>query len=180
MDPLFTNIPLKETINICTESIYDQNDSIEGLDKSEFKELLSLATKESYFILNDILYKQIDGVAMDSPLGLTIANAFLCFYEKNWLEQCSDKFKPVYFKRYIDEIFVLFMSRDHLIKFRDYLNKCHPNMKFSFEEGKNGNLSFLDVEVSREETSLPLLSIANQLLVVSTRILIVFAYYIQI
>ena len=151
VDSLFTNIPLEEAINICTESIYDQNDSIEGLNKSEFKELLSLATKESYFILNDILYKQIDGVAMDSPLGLTIANAFLCFYEKNWLEQCSDKFKPVYFKRYIDEIFVLFMSRDHLIKFRDYLNKCHPNMKFSFEEGKNGNLSFLDVEVSREE-----------------------------
>ena len=35
---------LEETINICTESIYDQNDSIEGLNKSEFKELLSLAT----------------------------------------------------------------------------------------------------------------------------------------
>ena len=142
VDSLFTNIPLEETINICTELICDQNDSIEGLNKSEFKELLSLATKESYFILNDILYKQIDGVAMDSPLGLTIANAFLCFYEKNWLEQCSDKFKPVYFKRYIDEIFVLFMSRDHLIKFRDYLNKCHPNMKFSFEEEKNESCLF--------------------------------------
>ena len=42
------------------------------------------------------------------------------------------------------------MSPDHLIKFRDYLNKCHPNMTFSFEEEKNGKLSFLDVEVSRE------------------------------
>ena len=150
MDPLFTNIPLKETINICTESIYDQNDSIEGLNKSEFKELLSLATKESYFIFNEILYKQIDGVAMGSPLGPTIANAFLCFYEKKWLEQCPDKFKPVYYRRYVDDIFVLFKSRDHLIKFRDYLNKCHPNMKFSFEEEKNGKLSFLDVEVSGE------------------------------
>ena len=58
-------------------------------------------------------------------------------------------FKPVYY-RYVDEIFVLFKSRDHLIKFRDYLNKCHPNMKFSFEEEKNGKLSFLDVDVSRE------------------------------
>ena len=26
--------------------------------KSEFEDLLSLATKESYFIFNDILYKQ--------------------------------------------------------------------------------------------------------------------------
>ena len=45
-------------------------------------ELLFLATKESYFIFNEILYKQIDGVAMDSPLGLTLANAFLCFLKK--------------------------------------------------------------------------------------------------
>ena len=37
VDSLFTNIPLEETINICTELIYDQNDSIEGLNKSEFK-----------------------------------------------------------------------------------------------------------------------------------------------
>ena len=28
-------------------------------------------------------------------------------------------------------------------------------MKFSFEEGKNGNLSFLDVEVSREGNKFP-------------------------
>ena len=83
VDSLFTNIPLEETINICTELICDQNDSIEGLNKSEFKELLSLATKESYFIFNEILYKQIDGVAMGSPLGPTLANAFLCFYEKS-------------------------------------------------------------------------------------------------
>ena len=65
---LFTKIPLEETINICTEVMYDQNDNIEGLNKSEFKEiLLSLATKESYFIFNEILCKQIDGVAMGSP-----------------------------------------------------------------------------------------------------------------
>ena len=54
--------------------------------KSEFKELLSLATKESYLIFNETFYKQIDGVAMASPLGPTLANASLCFYEekKGW------------------------------------------------------------------------------------------------
>ena len=83
VDSLFINIPLEETINICTESIYDQNDSIESLNKSEFKELLSLATKESYFIFNEILSKQIDGVAMGAPLGPILANTFLCFYEKS-------------------------------------------------------------------------------------------------
>ena len=82
VDSLFTNIPLEETIHICTESIYDQNDSVKSLNKSEFKELLSLPTKESYFIFNEFLYKKIDGVAMGSTLGPTLAIAFLCFYDK--------------------------------------------------------------------------------------------------
>ena len=80
---------------------------------------------------------------MGSPLEPTLANAFLCFYEKKWLQQCPDKFKQVYYRRYADDVFVLFKSCDHLIKFRNYLSKCHPNMKFSFEEGKNGKFSFL-------------------------------------
>ena len=119
------------------------------MNKSEFKELLSLATKESYFIFNELLYKQIDGVAIGSPLGPTLANAFLCFHEKKWLEQCPEEFKPGYYRRYVDDIFVLFRSQDHLIKFRDYFNKRHPNMNFTFEQEKNGKLYFLDVEVFR-------------------------------
>ena len=77
------------------------------------------------------------------------------FLWKKWLEQCPDKFKAVYYRRYVDDIFVLFKSSHHLIKFRDDLNKCHPNMKFSFKEEKNGKLSFLDVEVSPELNKFP-------------------------
>ena len=57
-----------------------------GLNKSETKELLSLATKES-------LCKQTDTVAMGSLLlGITLA--LLYFYEKKWLEQFPKEFKP--------------------------------------------------------------------------------------
>ena len=62
VDSLFTNIPLEGAINICTESIYDPKNSIEGLNKSELKELLSLATIKPYFIFIEILYKQTYGV----------------------------------------------------------------------------------------------------------------------
>ena len=151
VDSLFTNIPLEETINICTNLLYNNEDVIEGINKSEFKNLLSLATQESYFIFNDVLYKQKDGVAMGSPLGPTMANVFLSFYEIKWLEQCPKEFKPVFYRRYVDDIFVLFESAEHLSKFRNYFNTCHPNMSFSFEQEKNGKLSFLDIEVSREK-----------------------------
>ena len=49
VDCLFTNISLEETIDICTNTLFENMEKVEGLSKIEFKELLSLATKESYF-----------------------------------------------------------------------------------------------------------------------------------
>ena len=89
---------------------------------SELYYLLKLATSESSFIFDNILYKQIDGVAMGSPLGSILANAFLCHYEKLWLESCAPEFKPVVYIRYVDDIFVLFKSKDHLLLFAKYMN----------------------------------------------------------
>ena len=134
VDSLFTNIPLEGTINICTNLLYNNE-----------------VTQESYFIFNNVLYKQKDDVAMGSPLGPTMANVFLSFYEVKWLEQCPKEFKPVFYRRYVDDIFVLFESAEHISKFRDYFSTRHPNMSFSFEQEKNGKLSFLHVEVSREK-----------------------------
>ena len=43
---------------------------------------------------------------MGPPLKPLLANAFLCFYEKKWLEQCPKEFKGVYYRRYVDDIFI--------------------------------------------------------------------------
>ena len=96
VDSLFTYFPLDETIDICVNQLCENTDTVEGFTKSELKQLLSLATKESYFIFKCLLYKQIDGVAMGSPLGHSLANAFLSYHEKNWLNNCPQGFKPVF------------------------------------------------------------------------------------
>ena len=63
-----------------------ETDIYEGFySKSEFKILLSLASKEPCFFFSDVLYKQKDRVAMGLPLGPTLANAYLS-HEKIWLE----------------------------------------------------------------------------------------------
>ena len=51
---LFTNIPLEETIEICTNKLFKESETVEGLSKTEFKQLLSLATKDSNFIFDGI------------------------------------------------------------------------------------------------------------------------------
>ena len=55
VDSLFTNIPLDETINICTNTVYSEQGAILGINKEELRNLLSLATKESHFMFNQVL-----------------------------------------------------------------------------------------------------------------------------
>ena len=88
---------------------------------------------------------------MGSPLGPTLANVFLCHWEEIWLAKCPDKFKPVYYKRYMDDTFLLFSSKDHGKAFFRYLNSRHKNMSFTDNYEKDNKLEFLDVEVFREE-----------------------------
>ena len=84
-------------------------------------------------------------------MGPTLANAFLSHYDKIWLEWFPKEIKPLFYKRYVDDIIVLFESQDKLIKFRDYFNRCRPNISFSHEVERDGKLSFLDANVFREE-----------------------------
>ena len=89
IDSIFTNILIEESNKICTNDPFKNNDVVHGLEKSEFKDLLSLVTKKPYFIFNKILYKQIDQVAMGSPLGSSLANVFLPYHERDWLHSYS-------------------------------------------------------------------------------------------
>ena len=75
------------------------------------------------------LYKQIDGVAMSSALGLTLVKAFLCHYEKIWLDECPTQFKPAVYRRYVSDIFVLLKSKEHLKRYVNYMNSKHKNIK---------------------------------------------------
>ena len=51
VDSLFTNIPVEETIDICTNTLFENMGKVEGWSKKELKKLLYLATKESWLML---------------------------------------------------------------------------------------------------------------------------------
>ena len=105
---------------------------------------------------------------MGSPLGPTLANAFLCHYEKEWLDNCPSHFKPIVYRRYVDDIFVLFSSKEHLQSCIDYINKQYWYIKFTFETEQNNTFSFLDTNIIKpvKITNLKYLFIENLLSVV--------------
>ena len=61
-DSLIANNPLGDTIDICTNTLFEKREKMEGLPKIEFKELLPLAIKESYFTFDGKLNKEVDGL----------------------------------------------------------------------------------------------------------------------
>ena len=109
-----------------------------------------IATKGSVFVFDGQYYRQVDGIAMGSPLGPAFANAFMCHYEDGWITSCDSQYAPVLYKRYVDDIFLLFNSDADVLPFRDFMNTCHPNMKFTYEVENEGVLAFLDIKIFRE------------------------------
>ena len=80
---LFTNIPLDETIDICVDNLYNDNKNPPYIPKHDFCNLLN--SQQRIFMFSDKYYKQVDGVAMGSPLGPALANIFMSSLESKSL-----------------------------------------------------------------------------------------------
>jgi len=150
VESLFTNVPLAETTQIITNNTTAEFLSQFGLEKKQLLSLLIVVTKDSVFTFDNRLYTQIDGVAMGSPIGPSYANAFLCYHERKWLQDCPLEFKPLFYKRYIDDTFLVFKHPSHIQLFLSYLNDQHRNIKFTCEIEKENQLSFLDTLITKE------------------------------
>ena len=67
-DALFTNITLDEIIDICVKKVFKTPDTlVKGISKNDFRDLLNLATKESFSTFNNKFYIQVEGDAMGPP-----------------------------------------------------------------------------------------------------------------
>ena len=134
---LSTNIPLDETINICVDMIYNKRKNVKVMLKRHFKQLLMLSVKSSFSFFNGVYYKQIDSVAMGSPLGPTLANIFLTYCKDSWLDNFPIQFRPRYYRSYIDDVFLMYERKHQVKKFLRYMNSRHPNIQFTCEGESN-------------------------------------------
>ena len=146
--PLFTNVPLSETIELIIEHLYpNKNAKLVPFNKTIFRKLMYMAT-QGLFMYKNKLYKQIDGCIMGSPLGPTLANFFLGYLETKLLSNNCDV-TPKLYLRYIDDIYAVFNNPTLSEHFLKTLNTLHKNIKFTLEKATNANtLNFLDVQIS--------------------------------
>ena len=148
IEPLFTNILLEE--NICVAKLFENNAKVNNLTKESFQSILELAALDFFFIFDGKYYKQKDGVVMGCPLGPTLANVLLCHFEEQWMSDFPIDYKPILYRRYVDDTSLLLSSELHVTKFLNYINSKHRNIKFTFEREESNSLSFLDIKIFRD------------------------------
>ena len=107
-----------------------------------------MATKDSYFVFNGLLYKQTDSVPKRSLVGPSPASPFLSCHEKKtgsivFHMEIVFSFLPTLCLRY----FFPLRLNDHLMHFQNFLNYCPINMSFSTETEIQTKLSCPNVEV---------------------------------
>ena len=73
---------------------------------------------------------------MESPLAPVLANIFMGFYESKWLNEYNLN-KPKFYLRYVDDILAAFDKEEDSLNFLNFLNKWHPNIKFTIEKQIN-------------------------------------------
>ena len=88
------------------------------LDMSRFSHLIT-SVIDNYMVLPWCCH----GVAMGWRLGPTLNYAFLCLFQKQWLFDCQQGFRPHIYRSYDHDIFVTFSSHDQLKKFVEYMNR---------------------------------------------------------
>ena len=122
-----------------------------GLDKpyirkDNFVRLLQIATKEVEFGFNNILYCQLDGIALESSLGPTSANISMGYLEYKVL--LDFEWKVNYF-RYVDDCFIITKSENIILTLFDKFNNVNKATSFTKETETNNHLQFIDVLIKR-------------------------------
>ena len=79
---LFTNVPLKKTVDIILKRIYTSQQITTTLTKRSLKKLILDTCQKTAFSFNGKMYEQTDGVSMGGSLGPVLSNIIMTECEK--------------------------------------------------------------------------------------------------
>ncbi|KAI5646580.1 protein tyrosine kinase domain-containing protein [Phthorimaea operculella] len=147
---LFPSIPVKDCLKIIDETLC--NSSLEAQEVIDLEAILRICLEQNYFLWEGKTYKQIDGLAMGSPLSPLCADIYMDDFEKSVLKS---KFKEhiQYWYRYVDDILCLWTgSNETLQELLVHMNSINHNIQLTMELGGE-TINFLDLTISIKENA---------------------------
>lgn len=137
-ESLYTNIELELALNLVLEFANEKKVlDLEHINIEGFKQLLIIIFNNNIFKFKNNFFRQIRGLAMGSICGPVLANVVVYKLESKWLFI----HKPLVYKRYIDDIFILSNTLIDLVVFKGTFGNLRLNIKIGQE------VEFLDLRV---------------------------------
>ena len=152
---LYTNVPLEEARRTVDRALLHSRQAGELPHTESLLHLLKLVFTKNIFSFSNgenlSFYLQTNGVSMGSKCAPAVACLFMAHFEENFVYSLPATEQPLIWLRYIDDIFCLWPhGPDALATFSQYLNSCHPKIKFTCNSSPN-SIDFLDVTVHLRE-----------------------------
>jgi hypothetical protein len=103
-----------------------------------------------FFLFNGKFYEQTESTAMGNALSPFLVNLYSANFE---MVLKRSNLLPKVLVRYVDDIFCV-INRRKVNTLLSLLNSQNPSIKFTCEEEVDGSLPFLDVRVTRRDSTL--------------------------
>lgn len=103
--------------------------------------------KQNCFQFRELYYEQTLGTSMGNPMSPKVAKVFMSRFEST-LQELG--LLPRFWVRYVDDIFAI-TKRNKITETLQILNQQYQSLKFTLEMESNNKLSFLDLELTRQD-----------------------------
>ena len=117
--------------------------------------LLELVLKNCYILVNNNIYLQIHGTAMGTPCAVVFANLFLEWHRRlvvikynSILDVKHILQSPIIDKRFIDDIFMVYLNRVSIVNYINSFNFILPDIQIVDHKISEVFVNFLDITVS--------------------------------
>ena len=143
---LFTNVPLKKTVDIILKRVYNNKEISTTLSKRSLKKLILDTCQKTLFSLNSKMYEQIDVVSMGGCLGPVLTNIIMTEFEKVVAENLIKTGILKFYARFVDGTLLVIKRKDIdfiLQKFSSF----DKSLKFTINTFEHCVPHFLDIEI---------------------------------
>lgn len=142
IEALYPNIPIQAGLHALSEQLahYGMKDN----QRNFLVDLASFVLTNNYITFEGEHYLQTSGTAMGTPFAVVFANLFLASLERNLA--ANTLADPYLFRRYIDDLFLIFSDRDSANSWLTAYQAAYPTINLTFKISEE-SVNFLDLRI---------------------------------
>ncbi|XP_066963225.1 uncharacterized protein [Macrobrachium rosenbergii] len=152
IESIFTNVHVDKKIDLIIECTFrDPSTPQLNIPEGSLRTILKIYPKKAPFSTHKVhMYRQKDGEAMGSSLGVLVAKFYMGTVEEQVFSRIQRRHK---YAHYIGDIFVQADNEDEVEVIHHTFQQCR-SLNYTVELSSSGQLPFLDILICKMEDSL--------------------------